>query len=343
MEVVMKRCTTHLSLTLFAAILLGLTTALAGVAHAARIAYEGVEYSPGPLAPNGPPLLGFSAAWAADPGVMVVGGGLSGMSGSLALPSAGGAVAGAFNYQAPLSSTIAPTVGKEFWASFLINHGAPNDQTFMGLSPSGSPFGAPPSVAFGVRLGQYGIFVGSTFTACGKPYTAAGSTDFLVMHFTAGGAVWNVQLFVNPSSFTAPDLSMSVAPVTYGTMVNMNETGFESDEFRLGDTAGDVAAATVDVAPDAANPQVELSVAPTPSHGLARIAFTVTRDATVRLTVVDVQGRTIATLADGVFPAGRHYATWNAGAGNAATSAGLYFLRYVSQGTTTTRKLILTR
>lgn len=38
---------------------------------------------------------------------------------------------------------------------------------------------------------------------------------------------------------------MNVAPVTYGTMVNQNQTGIESDEFRLGDTAADVSAAGV--------------------------------------------------------------------------------------------------
>ena len=223
------------SAAIFAA---GFVAALAGVAQAASIAYDGIQYPPGALAANGPGF-GFSAPWAADPGVAVVPAGLASL---LALPSTGGAVAGGFNFQAPLSSTLAPSPGKEFWASFLIFHGAPNDETFMGLSPAGAPFGAPPSVGFGVRLGQYGIFDGGAFTPAPKLYTPSGSTDFLVTHFAAGGATWNVQLYVNPSSFAVPDLVMNVAPVTYGTMVNLNETGFKSDEFRLGDTASDVAA-----------------------------------------------------------------------------------------------------
>jgi hypothetical protein len=155
----------------------------------------------------------------------------------------GGAVAGNFNFQAPLLNTLAPSPGKEFWASFLLYHSGPNDQTFMGLSPAGAPFGTPPSVGFGVRLGQYGIFVGGAFIPAPTPFTPNGSTDFLVTRFTAGGATWVVELFVNKSSFTVPDLVLNVAPVTYGTMVNLNETQFGSDEFRLGDTAGDVAAA----------------------------------------------------------------------------------------------------
>jgi hypothetical protein len=217
----------------------GLVTALAGVARADSIAYEGVPYAPGALNFDGPGF-GFAAPWAADPGVVVV---AAGLASPLALPSEGGAVAGDFNFQAPLLNTQAPAPGKEFWASFLLYHSGPNDETYMGLSPAGAAFGNPPSVGFGVRLGQYGIFVGGAFTPAPILFTPNGSTDLLVAQFTASGATWVVQLFVNKSTFTVPDLVMNVAPVTYGTMVNLNETQFISDEFRLGDTAGDVAAA----------------------------------------------------------------------------------------------------
>jgi len=217
------------------------TAILAAVAHSAPIAYEGVQYLPGPLNGKGP-AGGFALPWTADPGVAVV---AAGLSSPLALPSAGGAVSGFFDSVDPLINTIAPLPGREFWASFLLFHSGPNDQTFMGLSPAGAPLGSLPSAAFGVRLGQYGIFVGSTFTASGKPFTPAGATDLLVAHFVAGGAVWNVSLFVNPSAFVIPDLAMAVPPATYGTLVNQNQAQFESDEFRLGDTAADVSAGGV--------------------------------------------------------------------------------------------------
>ena len=217
----------------------GVAAPLAGVAQAASIAYDGIQYPPGALNGNGP-APGFAAPWLADPGVAVVPAGLTSL---LALPSTGGAVAEGFDFQAPLSSALAPLAGEEFWASFLLFHSGPNDQTYMGLSPAGAPFGNPPSVGFGVRLGQYGIFVGGAFTPAPVPFTPNGSTDFLVAHFTASGATWVVQLFVNKSSFVVPDLVLNVAPVTYETMVNQNQAEFESDEFRLGTTAGDVAAA----------------------------------------------------------------------------------------------------
>lgn len=217
----------------------GLAAALTGVARAASIAYDGIEYSPGALAPNGP-AFGFSGPWAADPGVAVLPAGLASF---LALPSAGGGVGGSFDFLAPLSGSLAPSPGKEFWAAFLLYHGTTNDQTFMGLSPAGAVLGDPPSVGFGVRLEQYGIFVGAAFTPAPTAYTPSGSTDFLVAHFTAGGATWNVELYVNKALFAVPDLVLNVAPVTYETMVNHNQTGFESDEFRLGDTSADIAAA----------------------------------------------------------------------------------------------------
>lgn len=223
----------------------GLAAALSGGAQAALIAYEGIPYPPGPLNAQGPGI-GFAAPWAADPGVAVV---PAGLASPLALPSMGGAVAGGFNFQAPLVNALVPSPGREFWASFLLFHSGPNDETFMGLSPAGAPFGSPPSVGFGVRLGQYGIFVGGAFTPAPVPFTPNGSTDFLVTHFTASGATWVVQLFVNKASFAVPDLVLNVASVPYATVVNLNETQFESDEFRLGDTSGDVAAAVTATKP----------------------------------------------------------------------------------------------
>jgi hypothetical protein len=216
-----------------------LVVLLAGAAQSGQIAYEGVKYSPGALNLDGP-ATGFAGPWIADPGVNVV---ATGLSSALDLPSEGGAVSGFFDFVDPLLNTIGPSPGKEFWASFLLYHSGPNDQSYMGLSPAGAALGSLPLAAIGVRLGQYGVFTGGTFTASGKAFTASGSTDFLVAHFVAGGAVWNVSLFVNQGSFVIPDLVTTVPGVTYGTMVNQNQAQFGSDEYRLGDTAGDVSAA----------------------------------------------------------------------------------------------------
>ncbi len=322
-----------------------LVAVLAGVARGAPIAYEGVQYTPGLLNGNGP-AFGFAAAWVADPDVVVV---LAGLSSSLALPSAGGAVDGFFDYIDPLSGTLAPSAGKEFWASFLIRHGQfPNDQTFMGLSPTGAVLGAAPSVAFGVRLSQYGIFVGGTFTAAPPAFTPSGSTDLLVTHFVAGGATWNVSLYVNPSSFAVPDLVMSVAPVTYGTMVNQNQSGFRSDEFRLGDTAGDVSAAgAVDVPvgpPGAVGGLVLRGIAPNPVASETTIWYEVPDGAGAQLAILDVRGRVVATLRDDASGAGLRSMRWNAtDDGGRPVASGVYFMRLTSRDAVKTSRVLLVR
>jgi hypothetical protein len=216
-----------------------LILAVAGVAQGAKIAYEGVDYLPSPLAPHGP-AFGFAVPWAADAGVVVQ---PPGLSHPLDLPSTGLSVGGFFNFIDPLAGTLAPTSGKVFWASVLIFHSGPNDQTFMGLSPAGAVLGDVPAVAIGVRLGQYGIFQGAAFTPTLVPFTPPGSTDFLVARFVASGASWTVSLWVNKPTTAVPDLVLNVAPLVYGTMVNQNQAEFASDEFRLGDFAEDVSLA----------------------------------------------------------------------------------------------------
>ena len=211
---------------------------LAGAAQASTVnVYDGIDYGIGSLNGDGPATgLGL---WNTDSGVIV---NATTLSNTLAKASTGGKVTGFFDFINPLSSTIAPTPGNGFWASFLLYHSGPNDQSFMGLGPAGAVLHSLPSVAIGVRLGKYGIFDGGTFTASGVAYTPNGTTDFLVAHIFESGGSWNVDLFVNKGSFTVPDLSSNVAGVTFGTMINHNQAQFESDEYRLGDNSSDVAA-----------------------------------------------------------------------------------------------------
>jgi hypothetical protein len=67
--------------------------------------------------------------------------------------------------------------------------------------------------------------------------------------------------------------------------------------------------------------------APNPAQGSLRLAFDLPRAMRVRLVVVDVQGRVVATLAEGDLGAGRHERTWDGLAVGAPGGAGLYFVR----------------
>jgi subtilisin family serine protease len=80
-------------------------------------------------------------------------------------------------------------------------------------------------------------------------------------------------------------------------------------------------------------------VAPNPSAGVTDIDFSVGRETRVRLDVVDVQGRVVAILVDGVKKAGRYGVKWN----GAGAPPGLYFVRYRTAAGERDRRVALVR
>ena len=85
-----------------------------------------------------------------------------------------------------------------------------------------------------------------------------------------------------------------------------------------------------------------VSVQPSPCRGEAGITFAVAHEAHVRLSVLDIQGRWVALLADGAYRPGRYEVEWRGDEGPRAP-AGLYFVRYEWPGDSSTRRLIVTR
>ena len=84
-------------------------------------------------------------------------------------------------------------------------------------------------------------------------------------------------------------------------------------------------------------------IAPNPTQGSARVDYTVARETRVRLTIVDLQGRLVATLHDGVKPAGRYQAVWNGENALGRAPVGMYFVRYQAAGKSAVKRLMLTR
>ncbi len=77
--------------------------------------------------------------------------------------------------------------------------------------------------------------------------------------------------------------------------------------------------------------------APTLARGReAKIAFELPRDGSARLSVLDIQGRERARLADGWFTSGRHTTTWNVG----GAPAGIYFVRLSMNAEVAVRKIV---
>jgi hypothetical protein len=80
-------------------------------------------------------------------------------------------------------------------------------------------------------------------------------------------------------------------------------------------------------------------LAPNPSTGHSRISFSTASTMRVRLTLIDVQGRQVALLSDGVREAGQHVATLDA----AGLRTGVYFVRVQANGASATRRLVVVR
>ena len=83
--------------------------------------------------------------------------------------------------------------------------------------------------------------------------------------------------------------------------------------------------------------------APNPARAALRFSFDLPRAMRVRLDVVDVQGRVVATLAEGDFNAGWHERSWDASVAGARAGAGLYFVRLETPEGRRVRRVALLR
>ncbi len=81
---------------------------------------------------------------------------------------------------------------------------------------------------------------------------------------------------------------------------------------------------------------------PNPFNPATTISFTVQKEMKVTLTIHNVRGRLVRTLAAGRYPAGNHRVYWN-GKDNRGRplASGIYFSRLVADGAAISRKLVL--
>ncbi len=82
---------------------------------------------------------------------------------------------------------------------------------------------------------------------------------------------------------------------------------------------------------------------PNPSVGVMRVDFAVARTGRMQLEVLDVAGRVVARLVDGVREPGRYSVKWNGQAAGNRAAPGLYFVRLRAADRTVVRKLAMTR
>jgi subtilisin family serine protease len=84
-------------------------------------------------------------------------------------------------------------------------------------------------------------------------------------------------------------------------------------------------------------------VAPNPTPGNARIEFWLPHQAPIRLSILDLQGREVAVLAEGPQGAGRSQATWNGTLDERLAAPGLYFVRLQTPVGSLSRRVAVTR
>ena len=78
---------------------------------------------------------------------------------------------------------------------------------------------------------------------------------------------------------------------------------------------------------------------PNPFSNSTEIAFALPKSSVVRLQVFDLQGRCVATLAQGAYPAGRHVMHWNGLDGaKGRVRPGVYTYRLYAAGTSHSEK-----
>ncbi len=82
---------------------------------------------------------------------------------------------------------------------------------------------------------------------------------------------------------------------------------------------------------------------PNPSRGAMRTQFSLPRDANIRLSVIDLQGREVQVLAAGNFAAGRYQAAWDGRTQQGPAPGGIYFVRYVTPDLKLTQRLVIAR
>jgi hypothetical protein len=95
------------------------------------------------------------------------------------------------------------------------------------------------------------------------------------------------------------------------------------------------------VSDDPSIAEAPLTVAPNPTRAAMQIQYAVARAGRVRLELLDVSGRIVATLDDRFDAPGRHRAMWDGAGRRGRPSPGLYFIRLVAPDQAAVRKLVI--
>ena len=163
----------------------------------------------------------------------------------------------------------------------------------------------------------------------------------LTVRWDLSGAAGEVAV-ERASAEVGPWTTIALVPSTQGAIVDAEASTSGSWWYRLR-VASDGGAATVfgpvHWAPDGVDAFLLGPIAPNPGAPPLTVSLAVPRAARIRVTVVDAQGRHVATLADSEFPAGRHAFRWN----GMESAPGMYFVRAEALGHIQHRRFAMVR
>jgi hypothetical protein len=84
-------------------------------------------------------------------------------------------------------------------------------------------------------------------------------------------------------------------------------------------------------------------IRPNPARGAVRLNYAVGRAGPLRVSILDVQGREVATIVDRELEPGRYEATWTGRGDRGPVAAGLYFVKLNANGKTITKRFAYAR
>ena len=183
-----------------------------------------------------------------------------------------------------------------------------------------------------------------------------GIYDHAYVRVSADGTNWTT-VCQNPSDVSIEDTSWNLMDLDISAVADgepavyvrwtmgTTDAGWRYCWWNIDDiqiVAVEEVAAGVDDGSDAVGRVTLHPVSPNPFGPATAVSFTLRESGPVDLSVYDVTGRLVTTLASGVLPAGPHRAAWNGtDAAGAEVGSGVYFVRLECAGSVATRKMVL--
>jgi beta-propeller uncharacterized protein DUF5122 len=200
--------------------------------------------------------------------------------------------------------------------------------------------GSPPIAAVLSPNGGETLSIGTTHRLTWAATTSAPGVESVDLYLSRSGAIGPWELLAAGAANTGAYDWTVTGPATSGTCylwVDARDYGGNvgSDVSDAGFTIASGALA-VDAAPGDAAFALG-PVAPNPTRGPSRLSYLVPRRAHVRLTLLDVQGRELAVLADGARDAGRYTLPLD----GAGLRPGLYFIRMRAPETDLKQRIVI--